>query len=161
AKGDIAQIEKLIAEGADINAIAHGLTVTALTMASIDSTPATIRKLVELGADIGTKGKDGATPLRFAVQAGKADNVRALIQLGADVMKFDPQVGSLLHVAMWNPSVSVIRELLDAGVNPQRANAAGVTPLNVTQNQLHSLKEIEAKLGGAAPPGVRNVIDTL
>lgn len=147
---DTATIERLVAEGADINAISHPYAFTALAMAAGQASPATLRRMVALGADVHKSG--GATPLRCAVQAGRPDNVRVLAELGADVHESVREVGSLLHVAVLHVAPEVVRVLLELGVDPVRENARGHTPLRAVQFQLTGMRQALRMVGGRSMP---------
>jgi hypothetical protein len=150
AKDDVAAIARLVANGTDVNEIPHGYTVTALAMAACQGGPASIRKLIALGADLSKKHHEGATPLHFAVQSARAENVRTLGELGADVNEYDSRLGTLLHLALVNPSPDVVRVLIELGVDRDRKNPAGCTPLRALQMQLDGLRQMQRTLEGAA-----------
>ena len=161
AKNDVAVIEQLIAAGRDIDEIPRGYTVTALAVAASEGTPATIRKLVELGADLQNKGHDGATPLRFAVQSSQGQNIRTLVELGAEIDEYDPTVGTLLHVAVLQSSADVVRLLMELGLDPKRKNHRGITPLDGAQAQLRGLHQAESMMRGASVPAIADHIREL
>jgi hypothetical protein len=159
-QGDLVKIEKLVSEGRDINEIPAGVTTTALALASASQSPDFILRMVELGADV-HKGQPGPTPLWFAVQAGKLENVRTLIELGADVNVHNPHVGSLLHAAVLGGSEEMTREMLDAGVDPSQTNAANMTPLQAVELQLNQLQQLKTMYGVAALERIEPVIQKL
>lgn len=152
AEDDVVTIEELVADGADINEIHSLYTCTALAVAAGQGTPATIRTLVELGADLHKKGRGGPTPLRVAVQAGLVENIRTLVELGANVNEFDPQTGTLLHWALMCSTPEAIHVLLELGADRERKNAAGFTPLHSVQIQLEGLRKVRAMLGDKHVP---------
>ncbi len=147
ASNDIETIEELVADGTDINAIPRGFTVTALAMAASYGTPETIRKLVSLGADLQKKGKEGASPLRFAVQSGNAVSVSVLIELGADPHEFDSLIGSLLHQAVLIQSPEVLSRLIEHGVNRSLKNSEGFTPLEFVKVRRAAIEQMLAGMG--------------
>jgi ankyrin repeat protein len=147
AKDNIAEIERLVASGAEINEIPHPYTLTALATAAQAGSPQTLRKLVELGADLHKKGPQGATPLGAAVQSGQVENIRTLVELGARVDEFDNQLGTLLHLAVVQVlSPDVVRLLLELGVDPQRTGSGGLTPLELVQARLAGMEHLKAKM---------------
>ncbi|MDZ7617692.1 MAG: ankyrin repeat domain-containing protein, partial [Patescibacteria group bacterium] len=161
AGNDIAAIERLITSGADINEIPHGYTCTALALASSQGEPATIRKLVSLGADLQKKGRDGATPLRFAVQSSQIENIRTLVELGADIHEYDPKIGTLLHVATVQCSARVVRVLLDLGLDPRGEHSQGITPLRGVMLQLQRLRQAHSGQESAVLPAIADRIREL
>ncbi|CAB1105060.1 unnamed protein product [Ectocarpus sp. CCAP 1310/34] len=80
---DVVILEKLI-DGVDVNDISYCWDFP-LNEAASKGTPATIRLLVENGADSNLMGRGGFTPLANAVRNGMHENARALLCLGARV----------------------------------------------------------------------------
>ena len=62
---------------------------TALFIAIRKKQKATVKKLIESGADVNTENKDSITPLREAVWSSLDTCLDALITAGADVNHFD------------------------------------------------------------------------
>jgi hypothetical protein len=158
---DITAIEHLVAEGADVNEIPCPYTVTALAMAAGQGRPATIRRLVELGADLHKKTHEGATPLRLAVQAGNVENIRTLVDLGADIDDYDPRTGTLLHWALMCAAHESFRTLLELGADSERKSPTGHTPLSCVQVQLAGLRRVQSMAKGAAMALLGEQIRTL
>lgn len=153
-QNDLNAIEQLVADGADLNEIPAGYTVTPLAMAASQSLPATVLRLIELGADLHKKGREGATPLRMAVQSNQAENIRVLVEHGADIHEFDRHLGTLLHLAVVNPSQETVQALLDLGIDPSQTNSAGFTPLGMLQMQLMATRQALA----AVPEQARGIL---
>ncbi len=151
-RDDVAEIIRLVSGGEDVNEIPAPYTITALGMAAMNGTPATLRQLVALGADLRKKGEEGATPLRLAVQSGKADNVRTLVELGAKLNEYDSRIGSLLHFAVMCGFHEVACGLLQLGVDRERKNAQGLTAMDCVQAQRKVLQELPLGPRAAMPP---------
>ena len=83
ALGDIFSVEKLINEGADVNARASNGT-TALMGAAYAGYPRTAEYLISRGAQIDAQSADGLTALHYAAGAGHTDIVGRLLDAGAD-----------------------------------------------------------------------------
>eukprot|EP01105_Mastigella_eilhardi_P028901 TRINITY_DN987_c0_g1_i5.p1 TRINITY_DN987_c0_g1~~TRINITY_DN987_c0_g1_i5.p1 ORF type:complete len:2096 (+),score=442.58 TRINITY_DN987_c0_g1_i5:292-6288(+) len=75
--------------------------------------------------------RDGATPLQVACAKGRADVVRRLFALGADVTT----ASSSLHAACASGSAEVAAALLEAGADPCARGDAGQTPLHVAASR--------------------------
>ncbi|XP_077528968.1 myosin binding subunit isoform X1 [Haemaphysalis longicornis] len=86
AAGDTAEVERLLAAGADINTTnVDGLT--ALHQACIDDNMAMVEFLVEHGCDLNLGDNEGWTPLHATASCGFVSVARYLIENGADVSR--------------------------------------------------------------------------
>lgn len=83
--GDLATVEKLIADGANVNNKGAMLGLRPLHYAVMASNKAMIELLIAKGADINIKKNDGYTPLHLAVGRGNVAMVEFLVAKGADV----------------------------------------------------------------------------
>ena len=81
--GDIAAIKQHIAEGADVNETRFEMPPLAWA-AMMDQTAAA-ELLLQHGADINGRNRDGNTPLHLAAFLGRAETAELLINNGADV----------------------------------------------------------------------------
>ncbi len=75
------------------------------------------------------RGPDGSTPLQWAVYEGDVDQVRALIQAGADVNAANHFGANAMQLAAEVANVDILRLLLEAGADPDSANFEGQTAL--------------------------------
>ncbi len=84
-KGDIKEMERLIAAGADVNAISDGNV--SLSWAASYGKKEAVELLISKGANVNPKGVDAenGTPLFWAALEGHKDIARFLIEKGADV----------------------------------------------------------------------------
>ena len=81
--GDVAQLEALLATGADINTLdEHGQT--GLMIAARDGKTAAVRWLIEHGADLNHTAKYHLSALMLAVINGRDAIVGILVDAGAD-----------------------------------------------------------------------------
>lgn len=142
--GDIATIERLVSEGADIDETNRIMVVTPLAIAAMSSTPEVIRKLVELGADVGKRGSaaESGTPLAMAVNASRVDNLQTLVELGADINEVDRAGNSLLFVALPHANKAMIEVLLQLGIDREAKDARGRTALQVIREQIEGLEQV-------------------
>ena len=81
--GDIAAIKKHIAEGADVNETRFEMPP--LAWASMMGQTAAAELLLEHGADVNGRNRDGNTALHLAAFLGRAETAELLINNGADV----------------------------------------------------------------------------
>jgi len=143
SRGDIATIETLIAEGADIDEINSTMIVTPLAIAASESTPEVVKKLVELGADVGKRGTaaESGTPLMMAESAGRTDNVRTLVELGADVNETNATGASLLFFTLIHVNKPMMELLLQLGCDREAKDAKGRTVLQAIRELIASLEK--------------------
>ena len=81
--GDIEAIKQYIAEGADVNEL-H-FEMPPLTWAVLTGQTETAELLLQHGADINGRNRDGNTALHLAVFLGRAETTELLLKSGADV----------------------------------------------------------------------------
>lgn len=85
-KGVVAEIEKLLARGADINTKNEdGQTPLLSAVANQEERSDAVKFLLNKGADANAKDKNGQTALMLAARNGHSDSVVALLEKGADV----------------------------------------------------------------------------
>jgi len=124
-RGDIDQIERHIAWGADINKMDVDGN-RPLHISSGHGRYVITKLLIDNGADVDALDRNGHTALQQALMNGKAQVAELLIQEGA---KFD--IDQLLDQAISNNVADrdVIEFLFRHGADSHHLNAAGLTPL--------------------------------
>ncbi len=129
--GDIAQLQKLVAAGEDLEA-QDKFVGTALHWAALAGNADAARILIEAGADLNTHARaDGTTALHVAAQRGSVEVAAVLIEAGAETVSRDTAGGTPLHQAAGNDRVGMAALLLDAGADfSARARTEGLTPLH-------------------------------
>ena len=146
--GSTAAVGLLLARGADAGATEETRGQNALMWAAAQGHAAVIDLLLDAGADIQARSSgpasaataagsqaavfrdysrrgrlDAFTPLLFAVRAGQLDAVRALLDRGANANDTAPNGASALVVAAVNAHWELAGRLLDAGADPNLAEA--------------------------------------
>ena len=104
-------------------------SATPLHLASRYGHTKVARFLLERGADLTAKNKDGETPLHLASHWGHMEVGRMLIEYGADLAAQNEDWEVPLHVASRDGRVEVVRMLLEHGVDPTAQNKDLETPL--------------------------------
>lgn len=103
---------------------------SALHYAAASGDLAAVRAAIDAGADVCAGDSAGWTPLHFAAQAQRADIAIELLAHHAVVDAVDVQGNTPLWRAVFNyrSDPAVLDVLREAGSDPDRANAHGVSP---------------------------------
>lgn len=88
-------------------------------------------------APIDTQDKDEYTPLAIAVKEGNSSVAGFLVERGAKVNIFGPKFGSIVHIAVANGDLNLVKLLVDAG-----ADREAVDP-NYGKSLLYTALEIQ------------------
>ena len=91
--------------------------------------PASVRTLLQKGADIHAARADGMTALHAAVYADHLDVADALLRAGAKAAAADRYGVTPLYLAAVNGNAEMIRRLLDAGADVNGVDGGGETVL--------------------------------
>ena len=132
--GQPRKVEALLARGAAIDALnAAGrapLHEAILIDTALRRKPEVSRVLIEKGANVNLKDRDGSTPLILALAGGSAEIARLLIEKGADVNKRDADGRAPLAEAVKNKNSEIARLLLEKGVDAAIRDKDGMTLLS-------------------------------
>ncbi len=120
--GDLASVERLLADGADVNA-PQGDGTTALHWAAYREDLGMARLLLDAGARTGVTTRLGdMTPLFMASKVGHAPMIELLIAAGADPASVTTTGTTPLMMAAASGSAAAVRVLLDHGADPNAAD---------------------------------------
>ncbi|RPH34353.1 MAG: hypothetical protein EHM93_00875 [Bacteroidales bacterium] len=128
-KGDIKEMEKLIAAGADVNKKSVG--ATPLYWAAYKNSYEAARLLLDKGANINEGMSNGWNPIHIAAKKGNLEVVKLLIDRGADIYATCPHGGTPLKLAEENGSTLII-SMLQQAIEKKDKNLA--TNLEKTTN---------------------------
>ncbi len=118
-----------IERGADFMARTSAILETPLHRAAQCSTgPLGMQVLLEAGADIAVRDRDGHTPLHMAAMKDHPDIIRALMDAGADQEVRAERGGRPLHCAASVGTPDFVRALLNAGADIRARDKAGTIP---------------------------------
>lgn len=110
--------------------------MSALHIAGFLGADQVIPLLVEKGAPIDLRDKEGRTALHLAAYAGQAVAVAALMDQKADP-EIKENVGGMtaLHLAVTQKQSETVRVLLEKGANPSSEEKNGYTPLFIAEHE--------------------------
>ncbi len=135
AKFDTDEMEKQIAWGTDVDAIAaYGLATLHWSIAHETTGP--MQKLLDLGANPNVKSTEGATPLMNAVQSNKINHLNQLLNSGASVNARDDRGFTALHRAAERGHAEITEILLANGAD-KTVEAEGNTALSLAKMRNH------------------------
>jgi ankyrin repeat protein len=154
AKGDLAEVNNLISQGAELDArsSADFRNCTALAAAAEAGHISVIESLLAAGASVDAADEVGRTPLFYAARAGKAEAIQKLAATANLEATFkQPYEGLItpLVIAAEEGHVEAVRALLKAGANVSHRARAGKTALTATADNGHT-EVIRALIPAAA-----------
>jgi cytohesin len=171
-------IRTLVAHGANVNARESVLGESPLIWAAVENHAAAIAALVSAGAEVNARsdvlhfprrdygdGKSGRftvlprggwTPLMYAARQDARRSVDALVKAGAELNGVDPDGTSALTLAIINAHYEAAVLMLDAGADPNVADARGMAPLYAAVD-MNTLDETP----GRPAPRVTGALDSL
>lgn len=115
--GDLNRVQKLVVQGADVNARAVR-DETPLMYAALAGQGEIVAYLLQRGADIDARSAPGVTALHAAAYAGHADIVSLLISRGADVNDASNRFRATpLFMASEENHIETVRVLLNHGAD--------------------------------------------
>ncbi|KAF4624739.1 hypothetical protein G7Y89_g13429 [Cudoniella acicularis] len=91
--------------------------LTALHLAVSSGSAATLRRLIQNGADLGAEDKHGERALHHAASGGYQDALRVFLEEKVDIMVKTRHGASSLHLAASNRHDQIVRLLLESGVD--------------------------------------------
>ena len=104
--------------------------LTLLHVAAADNDHEQVKLLLEFGADVNAKNKDGWTPLHDAAAPNAVRVAQLLISHGADVNARGKNGRTPLHQAARGYAAEAARLLIDRGADVNATNKNGWTPLH-------------------------------
>lgn len=148
-KGDKAELQKLLTQKADVNAVQVDGT-TALHWAVYRDDLAAVDSLIKAGAKVSTANREGITPLYMASLYGNTEMVNRLIKAGADAKQLGPNNETMLMLAARNGNPATIKALVAAGANVNaKEPVRGTTALMWAAEQSHA-EAVKALLDAGA-----------
>jgi ankyrin repeat protein len=125
---DVAAIEKLLADGAEIDA-RDGTGATALLVAVHGNRIDAARALIDAGANVNAKDKIEDSPYLYAGARGHLEILKMILAHGADLKSVNRYGGTALIPASERGHVETVRTLIAAGVDVDHVNKLHWTAL--------------------------------
>jgi ankyrin repeat protein len=126
-----ASMQRLVAAGADLNAI-NGSGQTPCHVAAAFDKPAILRVLIDAGAVFDVLDNNGSTALTKAVERGSRECVALLLAAGANATRVDQRGQTLLHVLLsglrFDPML--VRALAAHGVDVNARDSSGLSAVD-------------------------------
>jgi uncharacterized protein len=157
-EGNLAVVRLLLAGGADANAQEANAGQDALMWAISERHADVTAELVQHGADVNIRSKNGFTAITFAAQQGDTDSIPILLNVGANVNDVAPKSGlTPIIIATAMGRTKAVSLLLDKGANPNVVAANGYSPLHLAAKRKGAVAIVSALLAHKADPNVRLV----
>ena len=147
--GNLKAVKALLAYEPDLNRQENRRGQTALMWAIEQGHPQVAKLLIERGADVNARSKNGFTPLLFAAQQNDLDSVQVLLAAGAKLDGFTPEWGSALVAAAARGHENLAIFLLEKGADPNAADDNQIAVLH------YAMLQGLAHMGGV-PPHMNN-----
>lgn len=130
--GDLEQVKRLIAQGANPHQHDNRYGRTAIHMAAMQGYLDIIKYLLSQGVEVQTQDTNGLTALHLAVWKGRLASTKYLVSQGADINgnrnkgKFTP-----LHISVIANHTDIAEWLLTASAGINAKTSSGKTPQNL------------------------------
>jgi ankyrin repeat protein len=131
--GDVAEMERQIAAGANPNAFEGTGGWTPLQQAAMYGHIAAMAALLKAGARVDGVDSAGITALMVAAYGGHTAAVDALVAAGADVHRVNENGDTALHWASAWGHLDAARVLLEAGAKADVRNKDGKRPIDLVR----------------------------
>ena len=154
-------VEILLESGAKNKINSNSEWGTALHAAARNDCEILIQSLLEAGAKIEPRDKEGKTPLHIAANEGREAVIKILLEAGAEVDPKDIWENTPLHKAAFHGREAAIKALLESGAEINARDNRGQIPLHLaiyTRNEaviellLNSGAEFDLKDGFGETP---------
>ena len=141
--GDLAKVKLAVESGLDPNTPVGGTSneMPMLNWASMGKNTELIKYLIDKGADVNSKNKDGLTPLMFAGNKGRGTNALLLIESGANLFAKTSKQATCAHYLSYCLMPELINLLIDRGVDFNQKDNRGRIPLMWASSNLRNRNE--------------------
>ncbi len=157
--GKLDVVKLLVKKGADLcidNCVQYGGTPLHLAARSVNLE--VVKFLVKNDAPLEAVDNQGRTPLFSAIEAGRIDMIKLLLELGANPSRKNPKRNGLtpLHSSMISNNPAIVSELIKYGADVALRDSMGNTPLHYMVSS-HRDQCLEVMLKSGAMINARNI----
>lgn len=138
SRSDHAEVNRLIDEGANVNA-RNERGETPLYLATRAAYAPLVSVLIIAGANVNAPADDGTTPLHVAAEQGNLAIAQILVSEGANPNTKAKNGTTPLHVAAKQGNAKLVENLIDAGANVSLPDASGQSAVNIARRNGHRL----------------------
>lgn len=145
--GDLTLVRSMIEGDRSLLEFKIDSIFTPLNMASYVGKTDIVKYLLEKGADINTKDREGSTPLQNAAAKGHFDIVKLLVEKGSDVNYKDDNGVTPIHFGCMSGNVDLVKYLVEKGADINAVSKIGRKPAvdAVFGGNVEVLKYLESK----------------
>jgi len=120
---------------------------TPLNLASYEGKLDIVKYLLEKGADINTKDREGSTPLQNAAARGWLDIAKLLVEKGSNVNYRDDNDVTSLHFACMSGNLDLVKYLVEKGADINAVSKIGRKPAveGVFSGNIEIIRYMESK----------------
>eukprot|EP00798_Chlamydomonas_sp_ICE-L_P023048 gene23048-biopygen31657 len=130
-RGDVNGVVSILEQGANVNSTDSWTLSTPLFGAALDGYEECIEALLDCGADVNSKDRNGSTPLHKAAYKGHVECIKALLVRGADVNIKDYFGSTPLHEASYKGHMECVKALLGRGADVGIKDIEGLSALDL------------------------------
>lgn len=128
-RGDIQAVHELLQNGVKINEADDEYGATALHWSAVKGQRDVAEYLIERGANITKKNRDGDTALHLAVAYGRKNLVKLFLAKGVKIDERRRDGATSLYIAVGRNQKDIAELLIASGAEIDASNQDGVTPL--------------------------------
>lgn len=158
-RGQSAEVDFLIQNGALVDAVGHPNGVTPILVASGHGEAQTVTILLQHGATVSERDDLDCTPLHWAAEWGNEETAPVLLDHGADANATDRNGRASLHVAAnccEDNGAVIVKLLLEHGADVNVKDDGDNTPLHYAVFESFDIKVIELLLSHGAEVNARS-----
>ena len=145
-KGNIAKVKEYVADGFDVNMVTKKDNVSPLFLAAGQADKAFFFELIEKGANVKQKVKDGSTLLHAAALGGDPKIIRYLIKKGFDVNAKGTDGMTPLHATLSSLHTYAVGIFMQHGADASIKNDEGISVYEIAKKwklDVDALKKLD------------------